>query len=79
MFLPPWSIIVLALLGTLFFLFAAFTRWLAHSLEGYPLFLMQYGHRGPGSSDGELGLSGSIFEAATRATAIPGENRAPGE
>ena len=45
MFFSPWFIVLFV---TLFVLFMAFITWLAHSLEGYPMFLIQNADRGTG-------------------------------
>jgi hypothetical protein len=41
MFFSPWFIVPVALFVTLIILFAALMIWLAHTLDGYPMFLMQ--------------------------------------
>jgi hypothetical protein len=41
MLFSPWFIVPVVLFAILFVLFMAFIMWLAHTLEGYPMFLIQ--------------------------------------
>jgi hypothetical protein len=48
MVFSPWFIVEVVLFAILFVLFMAFIMWLAHTLEGYPMFLIQNQDRGTG-------------------------------
>jgi hypothetical protein len=50
MFFSAWFIVTVVLFITLFVLFMAFIKWLAHSLEGYPMSLIQNADRGTGAA-----------------------------
>jgi hypothetical protein len=54
MFFSAWIIVPVVLFVTLSVLFMAFIKWLAHSLEGYPTFLLQ--NQDPGTIGGPLAL-----------------------
>jgi hypothetical protein len=47
-FFSIWFVAPFIVLFTLFVLCAIFIRWLAHSLDGYPAFLIQNGGRDAG-------------------------------
>jgi hypothetical protein len=48
MFFSVWFGVPFILFLTLFALYVTFIRWLAHTLEGYPMFLIQNGGRDDG-------------------------------
>jgi hypothetical protein len=83
MFLLSWFIVSLVLFGILCILFVAFITWLAHSLEGYPMFLMLNADRDISSvplsleiqsMPESLSVSGACADsAAVRARNLPDE------
>ena len=53
-FFSLWFIVPVILFPILFVLFMAFFMWLAHSLEGYPVFLIQ-------NQDRDVGIVSDLF------------------
>jgi hypothetical protein len=49
MFNSLWFIVPIILIVAIVILFMAFITWLAHTLDGYPMSLIQNGDRGPGA------------------------------
>jgi hypothetical protein len=52
----PWLIVPLVLFISLIILFVAFMMWLVHTLEGYPMFLIQNRERNIGADPLSLRL-----------------------
>jgi hypothetical protein len=70
MLCPPWLVVPIVFFAILFVLFTAFTMWLSHTLEGYPMFLIQNQDRDTGVVPHSLRLR-SLSESPPVLSAFP--------
>jgi hypothetical protein len=80
MLLSPWFIVPFVLFAIVLVLFMAFVSWLNHTLEGYPMFLIQNQDRDTGmvphsSRAGSVPEGSPVLSAFTSSSDVRARNK----